>query len=134
MTERKCSATTAKGAPCRGKPLQDSDFCMAHQPKKEVEEVAESAPVCGHINRHSRGPDGKPDNLSCTLAPGHKGDHGAIHEEYRFYGEGMPRETEPKPNNWRFWLEIAGTPPEEIVPDRIPVKKVEVPESVWEPK
>ena len=38
-------------------------------------------PKCGHINKHSHGVKGKPDNLKCTLEKGHSGDHSADHFE-----------------------------------------------------
>ncbi len=35
--------------------------------------------VCGHINKHSFGVDGKPDNPVCFLKPGHDGLHRGKH-------------------------------------------------------
>lgn len=109
---KKCIATTKGGTPCKGTPLPGSDFCMAHQPKPEEPEAVE---LCGHINRHSNGVDGKPDNLACEKPLGHSGNHGAMHEELRSFGEGGG--TEPKGFTWREWLDIAGTPVDQIKPD-----------------
>ena len=36
---------------------------------------------CDHVNKHSYGIDGNPDNLKCTLGKGHRGDHVALHLE-----------------------------------------------------
>lgn len=30
MTKRLCNGTTKKGTPCKGNPLKDSDYCLAH--------------------------------------------------------------------------------------------------------
>jgi hypothetical protein len=44
------------------------------------EPIKEPEPqVCGHVNRHSYGTDGKLQPLSCDLAPKHEGDHHARH-------------------------------------------------------
>jgi hypothetical protein len=89
------------------------------------------AEKCGHINRHSIGVDGKPDNLECTLDSGHPGAHSAPHHEIakqlsgtlededrdvfetkydeqgELYYEGHPL---------RSWTDAAGIPAKEIKP------------------
>ena len=85
---------------------------------------------CGHVNRHSFGMDGKPDNLACTLEKGHTGDHCAVHDERATSISGAL--TPEEMNNYkdaiidgkkyyvasvnRFWKDIAGTPANEIKP------------------
>ena len=133
MTDKKkCSATTKSGDPCRGNALPGSEFCFAHQPKDKVKPEPEEE-LCGHINRHSYGPDGKLDNLKCTLPKGHPGNHRALHEEYRSYNAMV--ETTPKPDNWREWTDDAGIPADQIKPrprDQVTGKPEEP--ATWEMK
>jgi len=128
MSENICTAFKKDGEPCKANRYKDTPFCFSHQ------EDDEEKPLCGHINRHSKGANGELDNLACEKPVGHGGPHGAFHVEFRFYGEGLPVETTPKPNNWREWLDVAGTPASEIKPDPLSLKKLEVPEEVWKPQ
>lgn len=45
-------------------------------PRKR-EELPDNA--CGHVNKHSFGIDGKPDNMKCHLPKGHDGPHKGAH-------------------------------------------------------
>lgn len=89
------------------------------------------AEKCGHINRHSIGVDGKPDNLECTLPAGHSGPHSAPHHEIAkqmsaSLAGGSADEFEPVRDEYgnvlyegtpvRSWGDAAGIPPGEIVP------------------
>ncbi len=88
--------------------------------------------LCGHVNKHSYGEDGKLDYLSCTLPPGHAGDNTADHLEAakelhpdmtaaqmkRFEEVIDPKTGEPTYRGMveRSWGEMAGIPVEEIKP------------------
>lgn len=86
---------------------------------------------CGHVNKHSRGVDGKPDNLECHLEAGHSGPHEAYHFESTT--QLSPMLTEEEQNKFeivekddgktyyegkllRHWTDMAGTPTNEIIP------------------
>lgn len=36
MDARQCLATTKSGAPCRGRALPDSEFCLSHSPDRQA--------------------------------------------------------------------------------------------------
>lgn len=89
------------------------------------------AEKCGHINRHSVGVDGKPDNLECTLPAGHSGPHSAPHHEVAkqmsaSLAGNSADQFEPvvdqlgnvlyEGNPVRYWTDAAGVPANEIVP------------------
>jgi len=138
---KKCAALTKKSDPCKGKALPDSDYCFnpSHQAlEKPLEEtspvevpVAEAADVCGHINRHSKGIDGKLNYLSCDLEPEHEGFHSAIHYTRRL---GMSyrdednqrkviRDIEFEGEERVTWTDMAGTPVEDIQQDLASIRK-----------
>lgn len=57
--------------------------------ENEIEIAVELAPqkaICGHVNRHSFGVDGKPDNPTCFLEAGHTPPHKGKHlrRNYRY--------------------------------------------------
>lgn len=88
--------------------------------EQAVDEIMSSAGKCGHINRHSRGVRGAPDNLACTKDRGHDGNHGAEHDEYAMsdVGEievGGKRFTHVRV--WREWGNAAGIEPGKIIPE-----------------
>lgn len=83
--------------------------------------------ICGHINRHSYGADGKLDNLKCTLEKGHDGLHQAEHYEVATqlsasYEGGEFRSTIVDGKEVyeatvvRQWSDAAGIPAKEISP------------------
>jgi hypothetical protein len=131
MTDKKlCAANTKKGNPCKVVALPDNDFCFSHKPKLVVKEepqevvIEPTKVVCGHINRHSLGPNGKPDNLSCTMKPGHSGPHSAMHYEKNYFpaehkkgGEIMEPKLDYEGEIIRHWADQAGTPADKIEPD-----------------
>lgn len=39
MTKRRCEAVTARGEPCKARPLQDQDFCLLHSPDSSPAEL-----------------------------------------------------------------------------------------------
>jgi hypothetical protein len=95
-----------------------------------AEEAEKRTPVpvlCGHVDMHSFGPDGKPDHPACELEPGHAGDHSAKHqqkvERERFYERETGKllkieydviETEI------HWSDAAGVPAKDITPGKLP--------------
>jgi len=95
-----------------------------------VEEVqVPEVELCGHINRHSLGLDGKPDNLACTLPKGHTGNHSAEHYEVATQVSGMLEDVQSMEFNQlpdgkmeittlREWGDMAGIPAKDIVPAR----------------
>lgn len=126
-----CIAIKKNGEQCTNKVVPGTNFCFvkSHQaqvpPKSEPVKDEPQDNLCGHINRHSYGADGKLDNLSCTRAKGHDGDHGAMHYEvhhappYRdeFNSRIVKSEVMAEGEQWTAWLDIAGTPVGEIKPD-----------------
>lgn len=124
-----CAAITSRGTQCKNKPLPGSMYCQieAHQALEEPEETGE---LCGHINRHSYGVNGKLDNLSCEKEKGHEGNHGAWHFE-RHYGPALQDDINPRiyhpqlsweGDRWTEWNDDAGTPVELIKPKPLPRK------------
>lgn len=106
---------------------------IANKPPETEEELVELYGVCGHINRHSFGVDGEPDNLACERPKAHLGNHGADQlQRSRNLGEALsPSMTASfKPvlhketgerlyyegKIWSEWGDLAGTPADEIVP------------------
>lgn len=98
---------------------------------------------CGHVNLHSYGPDGKPDNLECTLDAGHSGPHSAPHYEIAYsmsgsLGEGEADAFVPKTDEQgrvylegspvRHWEDMAGIPAKDIQPDSPGKQLVQSPE------
>jgi hypothetical protein len=85
----------------------------------------ETVEVCGHINRHSYGTDGKFDNLSCVLEKGHLGEHSAPHVEERIThmrekSGKITGEIRTKETVNAYWGDMAGTPVNQIpVPKEI---------------
>lgn len=84
--------------------------------KKNVNQEADE--LCGHINRHSLGVDGLPDNMSCILPKGHPGAHRGRHlvrrtvhqvEKKHIVGEKVTSEKEEESE----WLDGAGIPVDE---------------------
>lgn len=83
---------------------------------------------CGHVNKHSFGIDGKPDNLQCTLEKGHEGLHSALHHEEGTQLSGMLDTSEQETFEWneerkvyegyilRHWDDMAGIPAKDIKP------------------
>ena len=97
-----------------------------------AEPKVEKEKVCGHINRHSYGVDGKLDNLACVLPTGHRGDHSAPHVEesithMREKTGRITGEIRDKKTVTAFWGDMAGTPV-----DQIPVPKEIKPPSMAE--
>jgi hypothetical protein len=97
--------------------------------KKVAEEVQEAeVNICGHVNRHSFGVDGKPDNLQCTLPKGHDGLHSAQHYEGGTQLSGMLSADDLEAFVWneeteryegiilRHWNDMAGIPAKDIKP------------------
>lgn len=126
-----CIAIKKNGEQCTNRVVPGTNFCFvkSHQaqvpPKSEPVKDEPQDNLCGHINRHSYGADGKLDNLSCTLPKGHDGLHSALHYERKF---GQPYRDEVNPRIIRNdvmeegeylvdWRNEAGTPANEIVPD-----------------
>jgi hypothetical protein len=143
MTEKKlCAATTREGAPCGNKTLKDSDYCYikSHQALAAEDEPQEvvvepktvvKPTVCGHVNKHSLGPDGKPDNLSCTLDPGHSGPHAAEHYEVHYFkaehrkgGRVLRPKRDYEGPVLRHWADEAGTPPDQIEPNNTELESI----------
>lgn len=98
------------------------------QEDQVVEEVQiPEVKLCGHINRHSIGADGKPDNLACTLPEGHVGLHQAPHYEIATQISGMLDADESmqftqrtdgllEGTIMRSWNDQAGIPADQIKP------------------
>jgi hypothetical protein len=107
-------------------------------PKKKteqaiVDEIMAESGKCGHVNRHSR-TNGKPDNLVCAKDRGHAGNHGAEHLELveSPVGEveiGKKRYT--KKMVWCEWMDIAGTPPDKIIPEAVVQKPEDAQRAEW---
>lgn len=57
--------------------------------EEEVLQAAKesSKHVCGHVNEHSLGIDGKPDKPKCDLPSGHNGSHSGVHKQNIPYEE-----------------------------------------------
>lgn len=100
----------------------------------DSEKVVLEPVVCGHINRHSFGPDNKHDYPTCDLEPGHTGDHHGVHksmqERERFYkqtGELLKVEYDIVDRD-AWWTDMAGTPAEDLKPEKLPSrnKKTEI--------
>ena len=131
-----CKATKKDGSQCKGRAL-DNGYCFAHQPKGEqidIEKVtAQPEPevkYCGHINRHSIGAGGEPDNLACDLPEGHEGNHSAVHQEIHYLKGKVIFDDYGRVE----WTDAAGTPPELIVPKRDTMKhnRFDVYDPEWE--
>lgn len=98
--------------------------------EKELEKTID---LCGHINRHSYGVDGKPDELSCDLPLGHEGNHGAWHYEEGTQLSSMLTDDESQKFEVKYmdddgkplyagtirreWNDMAGIPANEIKPN-----------------
>jgi hypothetical protein len=87
---------------------------------------AEKEKLCGHVDQHSFGPDGKFDHPKCTLESGHTGDHQGLHKmqqiKNRTYDEkGRVIETEYEiVEVVAFWGDAAGTPASKIKKGKMP--------------
>lgn len=90
-------------------------------------EVVKKPAVCGHVDMHSFGPDGKHDHPACVLPAGHTGDHYAKHqqkvERERFYeretGKLLKIEYDTlEVDAW--WGDAAGVPASEIKVGKMP--------------
>ena len=81
--------------------------------------IEEIRAKCGHINRHSLGIKGMPDDLACELDPGHPGNHKAMHMEYVPDDKGdtiISKRPHLLKKVEREWSDMAGTPAKDIMP------------------
>ena len=53
MAARACKATATDGSPCRANPLQDSDYCLMHDPE-HAEEMQEARRLGGLRRRREK--------------------------------------------------------------------------------
>jgi hypothetical protein len=87
----------------------------------EKKEETKKKELCGHINRHSTGTDGKLDNVKCDLEKGHSGNHSGVHKELEktvdtkvINGEEVTTTRYDEVDTRRGWNDMAGTPVSEI--------------------
>lgn len=111
MTSTTCQAKTKAGKPCKGTPLPNSDFCMAHQPEEPTDEL------CKHINEHYTKAI-----MTCDLPAGHEGDHSAEFEATD-YRDGQVTFQGTKRT---YWGDLAGTPVDQIEPDFEGLKEMQL--------
>jgi hypothetical protein len=106
----------------------------------KVEEEAFTPPVkpllCGHINKHHRGINGRLEDLACTLPDGHDGDHQAEYDCLRPFDGSYEHAQLPRvamsqkiinnalvPSEYvkvketAFWSDAAGVPAAQIKAD-----------------
>jgi len=57
VATRACTATTADGSPCRANPLQDSDYCLMHDPA-HADEATEARRLGGLRRRREKAVEG----------------------------------------------------------------------------
>src|SRR3990167_7257259 len=76
--------------------------------------------LCGHVNKHYYGLNGKLEDLTCTLEGGHTGDHSALHR--RKVGTPVTDEkgrvistTYEEVETLGAWNDAAGTPAANII-------------------
>lgn len=110
------------------KTAQEVETSVAEEVKQEAETpVVVTSKLCGHVNMHSLGVDGKLDFPTCTLDNGHSGDHYGKHRmqveggrEYdRIYGKLIDiKYTVVEGDVW--WNDAAGIPVEKIQIGQMP--------------
>jgi len=138
----KCLAITNSGAQCKRVALPGSDYCAIpkHQelppykfvevdkgPWPSTEKVEKGSNQCGHVNRHAFSVEGIIENLECTKPKEHAGPHSAMQIQ-NDRSHDVPKLIDVMVE----WLDLAGTPADEIVPDVIEPEPEE--SDVWQPQ